>query len=163
MGVAGVGKTLVGSLLAGALGVPFVEGDQLHPPANVAKMARGIPLTDADRLPWLETIAARIAAARRSDTGIVVSCSALKRAYRDILRAADPELQFVHLTGDRALIARRLATRTGHFMPASLLDSQLATLEVPASDERAWTFDLADPAESIVSQIMRQLEETPSR
>ena len=163
MGVAGVGKTHVGSLLAAALGVPFLEGDQLHPPANVRKMAHGIPLTDADRLPWLNTIAARIAAARRAGTGIVVSCSALKRAYRDLLRAADPALQFVHLTGDRELIARRLATRVGHFMPASLLDSQLATLEMPGPDEHAWTFDVSETPERIVARIEQQLEETPSR
>lgn len=163
MGVAGVGKTHVGSLLVGTLDVPFLEGDQLHPPANVRKMAQGIPLTDADRLPWLDAIAARIAAARRAGTGIVVACSALKRAYRDLLRAADSELQFVHLTGDRELIARRLATRVGHFMPASLLDSQLATLEIPGPDEHVWTFDVSETPERIVALIVQRLEETPSR
>lgn len=157
MGVAGAGKTVIGSLLAAALRVPFVEGDDLHPPANVAKMAQGIPLTDADRLPWLNTIAAQIAAAARRGSGIVVSCSALKRAYRDILRGADPHLQFVHLMGDRELIAQRLGNRAGHFMPASLLDSQLVTLEIPAPDEHAWTFDLAEPPERIVAQIVQRL------
>jgi gluconokinase len=163
MGVAGVGKTLVGSQLAAALDVPFLEGDELHPPANVRKMAQGVPLTDADRLPWLSAIAARIGEARRAGTGIVVSCSALKRAYRDLLRAADPELRFVHLTGDRDLIAQRLATRVGHFMPASLLASQLATLEIPGPNEHVWTFDLSEKPERIVARIVQQLEETPSR
>src|ERR1044072_7397520 len=110
---AGVGKTLVGAQLAAALGVPFLEGDQVHPAANVEKMAHGIPLTDEDRLPWLAAIATRIVAAKRAATGIVVSCSALKRSYRDILRSADPDLQFVHLVGDRALLARRAAAAQG--------------------------------------------------
>jgi gluconokinase len=158
MGVAGVGKTVIGSLLADTLGVTFLEGDQFHPAANVRKMAEGIPLTDADRRPWLTAIAQHFAEARRTDTGLVVSCSALKRSYRDILRAADANLQFVHLTGDRTLIAERLAQRAGHFMPASLLDSQLATLEVPAPDEHAWTFDVAETPESIVAQIVTRLE-----
>ncbi|HEY6090921.1 MAG TPA: gluconokinase [Gemmatimonadales bacterium] len=154
MGVAGVGKTLVGAQLAAALGVPFLEGDQVHPAANVEKMAHGIPLTDEDRLPWLAAIATRIVAAKRAATGIVVSCSALKRSYRDILRSADPDLQFVHLVGDRALLARRLAARTGHFMPASLLDSQLATLEHPGPDEHAIVMDSSEPAETIVRTLL---------
>jgi gluconokinase len=157
MGVAGAGKTVVGSLLANGLGVPFLEGDDLHPPANVRKMAQGIPLTDDDRRPWLATIAARIAAAKRSGTGLVVACSALKRAYRDVLRGADADLRFVHLTGDRALIAQRLAHRGGHFMPRSLLDSQLATLEVPSPDENAWTCDIAETPQSIVAGIVARL------
>ena len=157
MGVSGAGKTVVGSRLADALGVPFLDGDDLHPPHNVRRMAEGIPLTDADRRGWLAAIASRLAQARRAGTGLVVACSALKRAYRDILRSADAELRFVHLTGDRALIAQRLSQRVGHFMPATLLDSQLATLEVPGPDEHAWTFDGADTPQSIVAQIVSRL------
>jgi gluconokinase len=157
MGVAGAGKTAVGTLLADALGVAYVDGDDLHPPDNLRRMAQGIPLTDADRRPWLRAIAARIAQAKRTDTGLVVSCSALKRAYRDTLRGADAALRFVHLTGDASLIAQRLSRRAGHFMPAALLDSQLATLEVPGADERAWTFDVADTPQSIVALIVRRL------
>jgi gluconokinase len=157
MGVAGAGKTVVGSLLANGLGAPFLEGDDLHPPANVRKMAQGIPLTDDDRQPWLAAIAARIAVAKRSGAGLVVACSALKRAYRDVLRGADADLRFVHLTGDRALIAQRLAHRAGHFMPQSLLDSQLATLEIPSPDEHAWTRDVAETPPSIVAWIVARL------
>lgn len=157
MGVAGAGKSVVGALLAGALGVAFLEGDDLHPADNVRRMAQGIPLTDDDRRGWLASIAARLAEARRTDTGLVVACSALKRAYRDVLRRADPDIRFVHLTGDPALIARRLSQRVGHYMPATLLDSQLATLEIPAPDEDAWTFDLADAPDSLVSRIMARL------
>lgn len=157
MGVAGAGKTLVGTRLAGALGVAFLEGDDLHPADNVRRMAQGIPLTDDDRRGWLAGIAARLAEARRTDTGLVVACSALKRAYRDVLRRADPDIRFVHLTGDPGLIARRLSQRVGHYMPATLLGSQLATLEIPAPDEDAWSFDLADSPDSLVSQIVARL------
>ncbi|HEY6108337.1 MAG TPA: gluconokinase [Gemmatimonadales bacterium] len=157
MGVSGAGKTLVGTLLAGALGVAFLEGDDLHPADNVRRMAQGIPLTDDDRRGWLAAIAARLAEARRTDTGLVVACSALKRAYRDVLRRADPDIRFVYLTGEPALIARRLSQRVGHYMPATLLDSQLATLEPPTSEEHAWTFDLADSPESIVEEIVVRL------
>jgi gluconokinase len=157
MGVSGAGKTLVGTLLAGALGVTFLEGDDLHPADNVRRMAQGIPLTDDDRRGWLASIAARLAEARRTDTGLVVACSALKRAYRDVLRRADPDIRFVHLTGDPALIARRLSQRAEHFMPATLLGSQLATLEPPTPEEHAWTFDLADTPESIVDEIVARL------
>ncbi|MGH7673807.1 MAG: gluconokinase [Gemmatimonadales bacterium] len=157
MGVSGAGKTVVGTLLAGALGVAFLEGDELHPADNVRRMAQGIPLTDDDRRGWLTSIAARLADAERAGTGLVVACSALKRAYRDLLRRADAEMRFVHLTGDPALIAQRLAQRVGHFMPAALLDSQLATLEPPAPDEHAWTFDLADTPDAIVAQIVSRL------
>jgi gluconokinase len=158
MGVSGAGKTAVGARLADALGVPFLEGDDLHPAENVRRMVQGIPLTDDDRRGWLTEIAARLAAVRRAGTGLVVSCSALKRAYRDQLRGADPEIRFVHLTGDPALIAQRMSQRPGHFMPATLLDSQLATLEIPAPDEDAWTFYLADSPDSIVSQIVARLK-----
>lgn len=158
MGVSGAGKTIVGTRLADALGVAFVEGDDLHSAHNVRKMAQGIPLTDDDRRGWLAAIAARIAEAQRAGIGLVVACSALKRAYRDVLRSADHDLRFVHLTGDPVVIARRLSQRVGHYMPASLLDSQLATLEVPAPEEHAWTFDVTEPPDSIVAQIVARLE-----
>ena len=157
MGVSGAGKTVVGSLLADALGVAFLDGDDLHPPENVQRMAQGIPLTDNDRRGWLAAIATHVAEARRTGTGLVVSCSALKRAYRDVLRSADADLRFVHLTGDRALISQRLSQRVGHYMPSSLLDSQLATLEVPSVDEHAWTFDFADTPQAIVARIAERL------
>lgn len=156
MGVAGSGKTLIGSRLALALGIPFLEGDDLHPAENRARMAAGIPLTDADRAGWLATIATRIIEARAAGLGLVVSCSALKRSYRDVLRAADPDLRFIHLSGSRALIAERLANRTGHFMPPSMLDSQLATLEQPADDEHVASCDVSGTPESIVNAIVAQ-------
>jgi gluconokinase len=157
MGVSGAGKTVVGTLLADALAVPFLEGDALHPPENVRRMAQGIPLTDDDRRGWLGAIADRIAEARRTSSGLVVACSALKRAYRDVLRGADGALRFVHLTGDPGLIRQRMGQRVGHYMPASLLDSQLATLEVPGVDEHAWTFDVADSPPAIVARIVERL------
>lgn len=148
MGVAGTGKTTVGDLLAARLGVPYAEADAFHPPANIAKMSAGTPLDDADRQPWLDAIGAwahghvATAADRPDGTGAdpntvsaVVSCSALKRSYRDRLRAAEPRVRFLHLTGDRALIDARMAQRAGHFMPVALLDSQFATLEPLQSDE----------------------------
>jgi gluconokinase len=153
MGVSGAGKTLIGTRLARTLGIPFVEGDDYHPPANVARMAAGIPLTDADRQGWLGAIAARIAEARRAGEGLVVSCSALKRSYRDLLRTADPDLAFIHLTGGRELLAERLAQRRGHFMPPSMLDSQLATLEAPSPEEHAWVCDAAEPPDAIVDAL----------
>ena len=154
MGVAGSGKTLIGTRLARALGIPFVEGDDYHPPDNVAKMAAGIPLTDADRLGWLTAIAVRIAEAKRDGESLVVSCSALKRSYRDLLRKADPDLRFIHLTGDRPLLAERLAQRRGHFMPATMLDSQLDTLEPPSRDEHALVCDVAQSPEAIVDALV---------
>ncbi|HTH66545.1 MAG TPA: gluconokinase, partial [Gemmatimonadales bacterium] len=146
-----------GTLLADALAVPFLEGDALHPPENVRRMAQGISLTDDDRAGWLRAIADRIAEARRASSGLVVACSALKRAYRDVLRGADGELRFAHLTGDAGLIRQRMGQRVGHYMPASLLDSQLATLEVPGVDEHAWTFDVADSPPVIVAHIVERL------
>ncbi len=134
MGVAGSGKTSVGEGLARRLGVPFLEGDRFHPPASVEKMRSGNPLDDADRQPWLESMAAALAEARRMH-GAVLACSALRRRYRDLLRGACPELRIVFLSGTPAEIAPRLAARKGHYMPASLLDSQFETLEPPAADE----------------------------
>lgn len=147
MGVCGSGKTTVGRDLARAIGADFIEGDDLHPTSNRAKMSSGQPLTDADRWPWLDAIAAearRLAAASRH---VVVSCSALRRAYRDRLRTAGVVVHFIHLTGTPDLLADRMAGRTGHFMPAGLLASQLATLEHPEPDENAAVLDIAsEPA-----------------
>lgn len=157
MGVSGSGKTTVGTALAHALDVAFVEGDALHPPENVRRMARGIPLTDADRRPWLLAIAQRLRAAQQSGSGIVVTCSALKRSYRDLLRTEGaPDVRFVFLSGGQALIASRISERRGHFMPASLLGSQFATLEEPAADEDAWVCDVREPAETIVAALLKR-------
>lgn len=133
MGVAGSGKTTVGTLLARRLGLPYAEADDFHPPANIAKMAAGVPLDDADRAPWLARIAAWLAG--QGASGGVVSCSALRRRYRDRLRAAAPGLFFVHLHGSEELIGRRIAQRAGHFMPPALLRSQFEALEPLAADE----------------------------
>jgi gluconokinase len=133
MGVSGAGKSTVGNALAALLGVDFVDADALHPEANVTKMAAGTPLTDADRWPWLDLVGAALADA--SQTGRVVACSALKRTYRDAIRAAAPTTRFVHLSVPRAALTDRVASRADHFMPASLIDSQLETLEPLESDE----------------------------
>ncbi|WP_296487444.1 gluconokinase [Rhodoferax sp.] len=151
MGVSGCGKSTVGVQLAAALGLEFLEGDTLHSAANVARMAAGVALSDADRAGWLQTLAERIGAARLAGTGLVLSCSALKRAYRDILRQGAPDLHLLYLHGDHDLLAARMAARTGHYMPASLLVSQLATLEVPEPEENAQIFDVASPPEAIVA------------
>jgi gluconokinase len=155
MGVAGSGKTLIGRMLANALGVEFVEGDDYHPRENVERMKAGIPLTDENRAGWLQALAQRLREAREKGTGLVVSCSALKRAYRDVLRSGAPHVRFVFLRGSRETIAARLTRRRGHFMPASLLDSQFATLEEPAPDEDVWVFDTGNsPPRRIVDGIV---------
>jgi carbohydrate kinase (thermoresistant glucokinase family) len=133
MGVSGSGKTTVGIALAAELGVPFIDADDLHPAANVDKMAHGIPLIDDDRWPWLRLVGEALAGAE--STGLVVACSALKRVYREAILAASPGSRFVSLDASRQLLESRVANRPGHFMPASLLDSQLATLEPLALDE----------------------------
>jgi carbohydrate kinase (thermoresistant glucokinase family) len=140
MGVSGSGKSTVGGVLAGRLGWPLEEGDDLHPPENVAKMAAGHPLDDDDRGPWLERIREWIAEREAAGENGIVTCSALKRRYRDVLR--DDQVVFVHLTGSREQLLARLTARQGHFMPASLLDSQLADLEPPEADERALTVEI---------------------
>jgi gluconokinase len=157
MGVAGSGKSLIGAALAYALSIAFVDGDDLHSPENVERMASGIPLTDENRAGWLRTIAGRIREAKAAGTGIVVACSALKRSYRDFLRAEVGNLRFIFLTGPRELIAKRLAHRPGHFMPPSLLDSQLATLEEPAPDEDVLVCDITKSPDAIVSDLVDRL------
>ena len=154
MGITGSGKSTVGARLAKALGVDFVEGDDYHPQENIRRMAAGIPLTDDDREAWLRALAARLREASEFGSGLVVTCSALKRSYRDLLRAAAPDVQFVYLKGSRELVAERVKSRRGHFMPASLLDSQLAALEEPASDERVWTCDIQHGPQQIVADIV---------
>ena len=157
MGVAGSGKTTIGELLAHALGIPFLEGDDLHPRANIERMAHGIPLTDEDRRPWLLAIAQRLREAEQSGSGLVVTCSALKRSYRDLLRShGAAETRFVYLRGSEPTIAERLARRRGHFMPASLLESQFAALEEPGDDEHASVFDIRESPEAIVANLVQQ-------
>ena len=155
MGVSGCGKTTVGEQLAERLGWPYQEGDALHPPANVAKMAGGTPLTDADRLPWLAAVAAWIDARREAGECGVVSCSALKRAYRQLLIDDHTDVQLVYLQGSRNQLAERLAARTGHYMPAGLLDSQLATLEEPTAAEQPLVVTIDQPVDAIVTAITR--------
>jgi gluconokinase len=156
MGVSGTGKSTIGAALADALGIPFVEGDDLHPHGNVAKMAAGIPLTDEDRAPWLDRIAAELG------SPVVVACSALKRVYRDRLRDAAPDLALVYLHGTAQLLAARMEGRDGHFMPTALLTSQLRTLEEPAPDEDAIPADVALRPDEIVELVVGRLtKETP--
>jgi gluconokinase len=161
MGVCGCGKSTVGERLARELGALYIEGDAFHPPANVARMAAGIALTDADRQGWLETLAAQLAAARRDGRSVVLACSALKRRYRDVLRQGAPDLRVVHLHGERDMLAARVAARPGHYMPASLLDSQLAALQAPAPDECAITLDAGIPTETLVQRALAQLQDSP--
>jgi len=155
MGVAGSGKTTVARAVAETLGWRYQEGDALHPPANVARMSAGTPLTDADRWPWLHAIAAVIDAWRAEGRSGIVTCSALKRAYRDILVGPRPDVRLVYLAGDKPLIAARMTARTGHFMPLALLDSQFAALEPPGPDEAPITIDIAQPPEAIVATLAR--------
>jgi len=157
MGVSGCGKTTIGAALAERLGWEFLEGDALHPPANVAKMAAGTPLQDEDRWPWLRAIAARIDDWRARGVSGVVACSALKRAYRDILIGPRGDVRLVYLQGTHDMIAQRLAARRGHFMPAGLLESQFRTLEEPHETERAIVVAIGDTPEAIVARIMEQL------
>lgn len=154
MGVSGSGKSTIGAALARALGITFVEGDEYHPAENVERMALGVPLTDDDRVPWLRSVGVRIREAKDAGTGLVVSCSALKRSYRDILRAEVGELRFIFLQGQRAVIAERLGGRRGHFMPPSLLDSQFATLEEPSPNEGAWVCDIREAPQDLVAALV---------
>lgn len=153
MGVTGSGKTTVGKILADALGCRFLEGDDFHPAANLAKMSAGVPLDDADRLPWLAAIHAEISGHLAEGQTIVVACSALRQRYRDILSGGDKRVVFAYLAGDPQLVAARLALRSGHFMPAALLSSQYATLEPPAG---RW-FDIRMPPHEIAAAIQGAL------
>jgi ribose 5-phosphate isomerase A len=157
MGVSGAGKTTIGQGLAARLGWAFEEGDQLHPAANVAKMHAGIPLTDADREPWLERVAAWIDNQRASKQPGIITCSALKRSYRRIIIGDRPEVRLVYLRGGRDLMAEHLAGRHGHFMPASLLQSQIDTLEGPDPDEDPLTVDVGPSASQVADEIIRLL------
>ena len=153
-GVSGTGKSTIGGQLAAVLDVPFLEGDDFHTPANIRKMSMGMPLDDEDRWPWLDALAGAVTA-RRTPAGIVMTCSALKRRYRDRLRGkvASPIL-FVCLTADRATLAARIRSRKGHFMPESLLDSQLATFEMPDPDECALILDAGRPVEDVLGDLI---------
>ena len=155
IGVSGSGKTLIGTMLARALGVPFEDADDLHPAANVQKMAAGHPLTDEDRWPWLRRVGAALADA--DTTGLVMACSALKLSYRELLSAVAPRSQFVLLDGPRTLLEERLSHRKGHFMPTALLDSQLTTLEQLKPDEPGFTVSIDATPDEIVADIRAKL------
>lgn len=155
MGVSGCGKSTVGALLAQSMGAEFLDGDSLHPRTNVEKMAAGTPLNDADRAPWLEEIGRRFAAS--ADRPLVIACSALKRSYRDLIRAGAADARFIHLHGRADLLAARMAARPGHFMPSSLLASQLQTLEPLQADEDGLELDIAEPPTKLAARAQRWL------
>lgn len=158
MGVSGSGKTTIAALLATALECRLQEGDDLHPRENVVKMRAGMPLTDADRMPWLHKIAEIIDGWRARGECGVLTCSALKRSYRDIIIGDRPEVRLVYLRGSRELIRRRMVTRRGHFMPVALLDSQSATLEEPTPDEHPIAVDVGGMPQEIAAAVLRELE-----
>ena len=158
MGVSGSGKSTVADALAKRLGWRYEDGDRFHPPGNVAKMSAGHPLTDEDRLPWLQAIADEIDRVCRQGERAVIACSALKRAYRDILLHGRADVRFVFLKGTQDLIAGRLAARKGHFMPPDLLASQFRTLEPPAAGEHPITVSIDAPVAAIVDDIIHQLK-----
>ncbi|MEV7529226.1 gluconokinase [Agrococcus sediminis] len=157
MGVQGSGKSTIGQALAERLNIDFVDGDDLHPPANKAKMAAGTPLTDEDRVPWLKTIGQTIADGRAAGRVTIVACSALKRWYRELLRSSDEDLVFVHLSGEQGLLADRLAHRDHEFMPTTLLTSQLETLEPLADWERGIVISVEQIPAAIVDEVTRIL------
>ena len=161
MGVAGSGKTTVMAALADRLGWPALEGDSLHPPENVAKMAAGIPLTDADRAPWLAAIAGWVGDREAARESSLVTCSALRGSYRDVIRAGHPSVWFVHLAAPAEVLASRMAARVGHFMPASLLASQFATLEPLERDEPGSTVAAVGDPGSIAGEIQAELRLSP--
>lgn len=160
MGVSGAGKTTVGIALAERLGLRFEDADDLHPAANVAKMSAGLPLTDADRVPWLRVVGEHLAA---SPGGAVIACSALRHDYRDIIRESAPDAVFVMLTVDEATLAQRVGSRVGHFMPVSLLQSQLDTLEPLGGDERGVTVPAVGGIAATADTIVTLLAEQPLR
>lgn len=152
MGVSGSGKSTIGAALAERLGIPFVDGDALHPMTNVERMAAGLPLTDEDRWPWLAAVGARLA-----EGDVVVACSALKRSYRDAILVEAPAARFIHLTGSHELLDERMQQRLDHFMPASLLESQLATLEPLGTDEPGVAVENVGPVDAVVATIIDAL------
>ncbi len=162
MGVCGCGKTSVGRAIADRKGWAFIEGDDLHPSANKEKMASGIPLHDDDRWPWLERIADAARAREVEGSSVVVACSALKRSYRDCLRSAGPDVRFVHLSGDADVIRRRMQTRSDHFMPPGLLDTQLAILEPSSRGEVIAELDVALPIDDLVTKAIGSVCNRPS-
>ena len=157
MGVSGCGKTTVAAILAGRLGWPFEEGDAMHPQSNIEKMAAGHPLTDEDRAPWLEKVARWVEERLAAGENGLITCSALKRSYRDVINRRGSGVVFVYLAGSKETIAARLAVRHGHFMPSSLLDSQFADLEEPTSDEPAIRVDIGPPPDVIAQGILEKL------
>lgn len=158
MGVSGCGKTTIAEGLRNELGWPFQEGDDLHPSANVQKMAAGIPLNDEDRWPWLERCHEWLAECEKSGSGAILTCSALKRSYRDVLRRDGLNPVFIYLHVDETVLIKRLQTRKGHYMPASLLPSQLQTLEPPTDDEHAMTISVASPPPQTIATILTKLK-----
>jgi gluconokinase len=161
MGVSGSGKTTVGAALAQRLRVPFADADDFHPEANIAKMSAGVPLDDDDRAPWLRAIADWLV--EHASSGGVASCSALKRSYRDVLTQAAPHAVYLHLHGDRDVLAARVAGRPGHFMPAALIDSQFATLEGLQPDELGAVLDVAKPVDTLVDDSLAILTPLASK
>ena len=157
MGVSGSGKSTVGALLGNRLGIPFVDGDDLHPAANKEKMGVGIPLDDEDRRPWLQAIGRELAALQRDGSGVIIACSALKRRYRDLLREHAPDVLFLHLQGPVGTLAARMAARSHEFMPASLLASQLDALEPLEPDEAHTLLDVHQPPEAVADQARNVL------
>lgn len=159
MGVSGTGKSTIGEAVAQALGWPFAEGDDYHPQANVDKMASGMPLTDEDRWPWLRLLADWVREKDAAGRSTVMTCSSLRRSYRDLLREGAPGLYFVHLVGTSSLLLERMENREDHFMPPELLESQLDTLEPLEEDERGVLIDVANPPERIGRMVMAQLDQ----
>jgi gluconokinase len=160
MGVCGTGKTTVAAVLAERLGCELAEADDFHSAANVAKMAAGVPLEDSDRWPWLQQIAAWVQERDLAGRPSVVTCSALKRAYRDVLRTGSPRIFFIHLVGSRELIIERMGQRTEHFMPTSLVDSQFAILEPLGPDERGVVLDVTRSPEALASSALAAFANT---
>ncbi|GAA4326537.1 gluconokinase [Klenkia terrae] len=163
MGVSGTGKTTVGVGIAEALGCDFVEGDDLHPAANVEKMRSGTPLTDEDRWPWLRAVAGRVGEHEAAGTDLVITCSALRREYRDLLRDGHPSVWFAHIDTPREVLEQRLRERKGHYMPGSLLDSQLATLEPLADDEPGHAYTGQGSAQQTVDGLLAELADERPR
>ncbi len=157
MGVAGSGKSVVGAAFAAAIRATFVDGDDFHSAENRSRMAAGVPLTDALRYDWLQALSQRLALAATTDESVVLACSALKQSYRDQLRVGAPSLQLIYLKGSQELLAVRLRNRHGHFMPPSMLASQLSTLEPPTSPEGSWVCDISETPETIVAAIIARL------